>query len=80
MRKRIESGHQNPQLCFRATRVSNWVPTKAGFGRMSEVDVGVLGADVGWLGAAQGIVVCAVVWQLGAWREVVAGVECRMMK
>jgi hypothetical protein len=47
---------------------------------MSEVDVGVLGADVGWLGAAQGIVVCAVVWQLGAWREVVAGVECRMMK
>lgn len=47
---------------------------------MSEVDVGVLDADVGWPGAARGIVVCAVVWKLGAWRGAVAGVECRMMK
>ena len=53
MQKRIESGHRNPQLCFRATRVSNWVPIEAGFAQMSEVDVGVLDCDVGWLGAAR---------------------------
>ena len=60
--------------------MSNWVPTIAGFGQTSEVDAGVLGADVGWPDAARGIVVCVVVWQLGAWREGVADVECRMMK
>ena len=38
----------------------NWVPTKADFAQMSEVNAEVLDVDVG-LGAARGIVVCVVV-------------------